>query len=564
MPSIELEVEELNNLIGLNLSVEDLKKNLSQIALDVESGDNGVIKAEYNPNRPDYCTVEGVVRQLKGRLGVDTGLAEFKVERGSVTLTVDESVAEVRPFIVCGIARNVDLDHKKIQRLMKVQEDLHRLVGRNRLKAAIGVHDLDKVNPPFKYLGVKPESIKFTPLGEKFDMNLKEILEKHPKGVEYAHLVNKYERYPVIIDKNREVLSFPPIINGVLTQITEETRNLFLDITGYNMSNIRMALNILSTSLHDSGAILETVNVKYSDKTLATPDLKPEIMILNKGKAVKTLGLNLTDDELINCFSRVRFKAEKTVVKKDEAFKIYVPPYRFDILHEIDLVEEIAVGYGYDKIKPLYRYSPTAGSYSEKTKRINQLRRILIGLQLLEVVTTSLTNEENQFRKMRFEEEHVQLLNPVSGEFTIFRTMITPSLLKVFSENKHVTMPQQIFEIGDVLKIDERNKETKTRREVNIAFAVMDDTANYTTVKTLNEAFTRELGFKNIDYREVEKPFILEGRGSKVIINGVEVGLIGEIHPQVLNNFEIEYPVCAGEFSLSSIEEALKSMQTII
>ncbi len=557
MPSIDLEIEELNRLIGLNLSIDDLKKNLSQIAISVESVENGVIKAEYNPNRPDYCTIEGVVRQLKGRLGLEKGLPEFKIEKGSVTLTVDKSVSEIRPLIVCGIARNVVLDYKKIQRLMKIQEDLHRLVGRDRFKAAIGVHDLDKVTPPFKYLGVRPEDVKFIPLGERVEMNLKEILEKHPKGVEYAHLVNKYDRYPLIIDREGKVLSFPPIINGVLTQVTEETENIFLDITGYSMSNILMALNILSTALYDSGARLETVNVKYPDKTLTTPTLEPEIMTLNKREAVRILGLNLSDKEIVECFSRVRFKAEK-VSESEEKFKIYIPPYRFDILHEIDLVEELAVGYGYDEIKPLYRHAPTTGSYSSKNKLITQLKRILVGLQLLEVVTSSLTNEEDHFRKMLLEEEHVQLLNPVSSEYTIFRINILPSLLKVFSINRHAQLPQRIFEIGDVLKIDESNLETKTRREVNVAFAVMDDSANYTLIKELTEAFIRELGLRNIVYNYFKKPFILEGRGAALTCNSVEIGWIGEIHPQVLNNFEIEYPVCAAEFALTSLEAALK------
>ncbi len=560
MPSIELEIEELNLLLGVKISIEELKKNLSQIALDVESVENGIIKAEYNPNRPDYCTIEGVVRQLKGRLGLERGLPDYKIDKGSVTLTVDESVVEVRPFIVCGIARNVELDHKRIQRLMKIQEDLHRLVGRNRFKAAIGVHDLDKVTPPFKYLGVKPEDVKFTPLGERVEMNLKEILEKHPKGVEYAHLVNKYDRYPIILDSKGEVLSFPPIINGVLTQITAETENIFLDITGYSMSNIIMALNILSTSLYDSGAQLETVNVKYPDKTLTTPTLEPETMKFNKDKALKILGLNLSDKEIEECFSRVRFKVEKISDKKENIFKIYIPPYRFDILNEIDLVEELAVGYGYDKIEPVYRHAPTTGSYSSKNKRINQLRKILIGLQLLEVVSSSLTNEEDQFRKMLFfEEEHVQLLNPVSNEYTIFRVNILPSLLKVFSINRHAPLPQRIFEIGDILKLDESNKETKTKREANIAFAIMDNSASYTVIKELTEAFIREVGIRSTVYSSIEKPFILEGRGALLTCNNVKVGWIGEIHPQVLNNFEIEYPVCAAEFSLECLEDALKS-----
>lgn len=559
MPSIELKIDELRELVGEKISIQELKENLSQIALDVEGEEDGVIKAEYNPNRPDYCTTQGVVRQLKGKIGLETGLPKFKVNKGSTVLTVDDSVIDVRPIIVCGIVRGVDLDHERIQGLMKIQEDLHWLVGRNRLKAAIGVHDMANITPPFKYIGVKPESVRFKPLGENREMNLVEILKLHPKGVEYAHLVNKYDRFPIILDCKGDVLSFPPIINGTLTQITEDTEDLFLDITGYSLSNVTMALNILSTELHDSGGILETVTVKYPDKLLVTPDLKPESMVLSKQRITETLGLKLTDDEIIDFLSRTRFEAKKIRDGSTERFKVLIPPYRFDILHEVDLIEEIAVGYGYDRLAPSHNYSLTIGTPSTKIKKMNQIRRILIGSQLLEVVNSALTNEEDQYAKMRIREDHVELLNPISNEYTMFRTRLIPGLLKILSLNKHSTMPQQIFEIGDVLKIDEGNLENMTRREQNIAIAIMDHQADFTRIKALSEALIREMGLKAADYLEATVPFLLEGRSAKVTVNGLEVGLIGEVHPQVLNNFDLDYPVCSAEFSLIKLEEALNT-----
>ncbi|MHA1410192.1 MAG: phenylalanine--tRNA ligase subunit beta, partial [Candidatus Odinarchaeia archaeon] len=392
MPTIEINADELTDILGEKIEIEKLEDHIRQIGLDVEGHTDNVIKAEYNPNRPDYSTIEGVARQLKGYLEIETGLPKFKVEKSKLSLTVESSVKEVRPYIVCGVIRNVSFDDEKIQRLMKVQEDLHWLVGRNRLKAAIGVHDLKNIKPPFRYLAVKPEEISFVPLNETRKMNLKEILENHPKGIEYADLVRKHEKYPIILDKNNEVLSFPPIINGVLTQVNEETKDLFLDITGTTETNIIMALNILSTVFYDQGSKIESVKVIYPDKEIITPNLEPSTVSILKNNVVKTLGLELTGEAIVNLLSKARFGASAKKQDGKEIIEVQIPSYRFDILHEIDIIEEIAIGYGYENIKPTHNYSMTVAQPLIKNKILEKMRQVLVGLQFLEVVNFTLTN----------------------------------------------------------------------------------------------------------------------------------------------------------------------------
>ena len=270
MPTIELKVERLERLVGKKLDLKELEYDLQWISLDLEdiNEEEQKVKVEYNPNRPDFSSPEGIARALKGYYEIEEGLPSFDVISGDIVLNVDPSVKKVRPYIVCGIIRDIDLDEDEVATLMNIQEHLHWAVGRDRRKVAIGVHDLDKVVPPYRYTAVKPDSVSFVPLhGDGYPMNLEEILLLHEKGIEYAHILEGKEVYPIIFDSNNEVLSFPPVINGVLTTVTDETKNLFLDLTGTDFKAINLALNILSTTLADMGAKLETVKVNYEGES---------------------------------------------------------------------------------------------------------------------------------------------------------------------------------------------------------------------------------------------------------------------------------------------------------
>ncbi|MHA2260532.1 MAG: phenylalanine--tRNA ligase subunit beta [Promethearchaeota archaeon] len=268
MPTIELKIERLEKLVGKKLNIKDLEYDLQWISLDLEdiNEEEQKIKVEYNPNRPDFSSPEGISRALKGYYNLELGLPKFEIMPSKITLNVDPSVKKVRPYIVCGVIRDIDLDEDEVATLMNIQEHLHWAVGRDRKKVAIGVHDLDKVVPPYRYTAVKPDSASFVPLhGDGYAMNLEEILLLHEKGIEYAHILEGMEVYPIIYDKNNEVLSFPPIINGELTTVTDETQNLFLDLTGTDFKAVNLALNILSTTLADMGATIESVNVNYTE-----------------------------------------------------------------------------------------------------------------------------------------------------------------------------------------------------------------------------------------------------------------------------------------------------------
>ncbi|MEM3612492.1 MAG: phenylalanine--tRNA ligase subunit beta [Candidatus Bathyarchaeia archaeon] len=547
MPVITLRVERFSRFLGKPVTVEDLTKWLPWIGFDLEEISEDYVKAEYNPNRIDFCSYAGVARALKGFLELETGMPKYHAEEPKTTLRVDGAVATVRPYMLAAIVRDVKLDEGAVVELMDMQEDLHWGVGRDRKKASIGIHNLDVVEPPFTYTAVEPTSVKFVPLGKTEEMTPKEILEKHEKGVAYRHLIDWSPKYPLLIDRHGQVLSMPPIINGELTRVDANTRNLFLDVTGPNFEAVEKSLKVLATALADMGGKLEKVIVHYPDRTVVSPNLEPEKMRLRLSYANRMLGLRLSEAEAIKCLQKCRLDAE-TIEKG--VLEAAIPPYRIDIMHEIDLVEEVAIGYGYYRLEPTMPTTVTVGEKHPANKLADTVRQIMTGLGFLEVMNFTLTNERVHYELMRLKPENpVRLANPVSAEYTIMREMLLPGLLKNLAENKHESYPQKLFEVSDVAKIN-RRQETMCERCLHMAAVISHSTANYTEIKSTCEALLANLGLTNWQIKVAKHPSFLQGRTAAIHIGKKRIGILGEVHPQVLNNFELENPTAALEIDL--------------
>jgi len=554
MPTIELKLERLEKLVGTKLDLKELEYDLQWISLDLEdiNEEEQSIKVEYNPNRPDFSSPEGIARALKGYYEIEEGLPTYEIISGETVLNVDPLVKKVRPYIVCGVIRDIDLDEDEVATLMNIQEHLHWAVGRDRKKVAIGVHDFDKVSPPFRYTAVKPDSVSFVPLhGDGYPMNLEEILLLHDKGIEYAHILEGKEVYPIIFDKNNEVLSFPPVINGVLTTVTDETKNLFLDLTGTDLKAINLALNILSTTLMDMGAKLETVKVNYEGKNeVITPDLNPKKWMVNVNYINSIIGLNLTISEMIKCFKKVRMGAVES--KKKGYLEILVPAYRGDIMHPVDFTEECAIGYGYFNL-PLTIREGGIGKYHPIQDLSNRIRKIMIGAGYLEVLNFILTSSEKQFNYMNQEYNNskiIEIANPVSKEYNTTRTKLLPKLLDTLFLNRSEEKPIKIFEVGDIIALSKK-EETGAKREVHLSAVSYHEDADYTEIKSTLDFIMNSLGeYNNYEVKRGKNPSYIEGRYGEIYLNGSIIGEIGEIYPEVLLNFKLEFPVAALEINI--------------
>ncbi len=552
MPTIDLKITRLEKLLGKKLNLKQLEFDLQWIGLAIDRTDEeaGTIKIEYEPNRPDFSSPEGVARALRGYYDIETGLKSFEITPGPVDFYVDSKVKLIRPYFQGAVIRDIDLDDDEVATLMNIQEQLHWMLGRDRRKVAIGVHDFDKVVPPFRYTAVGPEEIKFRPLQmERYEMTPKEILEEHPKGVAYKWILEGMSIYPMIFDKNNDVISFPPIINGILTAVTDKTKNLFIDMTGTDLRAVTKAMNILVTCLADMGAKIESVKMHYddSDEIRLSPNLNPSPWTARVDYINDMLGLKLSRAEVIKYLEKTRFGA--TAGKKKNEVEVLVPAYRTDILHEVDFTEEVAMGYGYQNL-PLTFREGGVGKYHPLLMLGTRLRQIMVGAGYQEMVNFTLTNSQREFEYMRMptkKDKLLQLRNPVSLEYDTTRTALLPSLLYNVQFNLHEEKPINIFEVGDVIILDPA-EETGARRVGKMAAVTCSQNAEFTNIRSAFDFLCNGLGvLDKIEVKPAEHPSYLPGRTGDVYAKGKKIGTIGEVHPEVLARFQIEYPIAAFE-----------------
>lgn len=550
MPVITLQRERFSSFIGRQLTVEEMANWLPWLGFDLEEIGPDFVKVEFNPNRIDLCSYAGVARAYRGLMGWETGLPKYEVQEGKIRLTITKAVSKIRPYMLAAVVRNMKLDEDAIIDLMEMQEDLHWGIGRNRKKASIGVHNLDVVEPPFTFTAVEPDTVRFVPLDKTEEMSLREILEKHEKGTAYKQLVDWAPRYPLLIDKAGKVLSMPPIINGELTRVTSKTTDLFLDVTGTDYTAVERGLNVLATTLADMGGALEKVHVKYPNRTVVSPNLTPQKMKLRIDYANALLGLKLSDAQFVESLRKCRLDA-KTV--GNGTIDVSIPAYRIDVLHEVDLVEEAAIGYGYYRLRPSIPESVTIGEQHPVQKTANAVRQLMTGLGFTEVMNFTLISEAFEYDMMRLKVRNViKLANPVSAEYTILRESLLPSLMKNLMDNKHEGFPQRLFEVSDVGRIKLR-AETRVERRLHVAGVSSHSTANFTEIKSDVEALLRNLGLRLWEIKPTGHPSFLEGRAGAVYSKRKQLGLLGEIHPEVLNNFELENPTGAFELDIEEI-----------
>ena len=546
MPVITFKYQDLKDL-GIDMDKDELIDTLPMMSSDIEDFDDEEIKVEFFPNRPDNLSVEGVARSFKGFIGQEVGFPDYKVEESGEYVTVDKDVAAIRPFIGFAKIDNVDFTGDKLKYVMDFQENLHWVIGRDRKKVAIGIHNADVVEGPFKYIATPKDANAFVPLEKDTEMTPDEILTEHDKGKAYAHLIEDFDKYPLILDKDDNVLSMPPIINGELTKLKEDTKNIIVDVTGTDERAVNQALNIICCSFAEVGGQIKSMEVRYADKTIVSPDLTPQEMNVHVNTVNELIGgTNLTAEDIKELLFKARFDAE---IIDDNEVKAIIPAYRVDILHEVDIVENIAVQYHINDVVAKLPDINTVAYENNWFKAEGTIREVMIALGFQEVMSLMLTNEEAHYEKMnQAEEPHVQVARPITIDRTMIRTSLVNSLMEFLEDNKHEDLPQKIFEIGDVLYLDE-TKENKTKTSKKLAALVCHSTANFTEIKSIVTSVLSNLGY-SMEISDSENKTFIEGRVADVTgeaEKGIVKGFFGEVSPEVITNFTLEYPVIAFE-----------------
>ena len=545
VPVIEVNLEDFRELLGRDIDVPELMERLPMMGTSWEGETEDGFSLEVFPNRPDLLSIEGLVRAFASWTGEKPGCRDYYVHKSDYKVIVDEKTQSVRPYFVTAVIKNVDFDDALIRSLIQMQEKLHVTHGRKRRKVAIGIHDLSPIEFPVTYT-TKPPEFKFQPLGEEEEHDLTWMLTEMKTGKEYAWTVEGFKEYPMILDAKGMVCSMPPIINGEYTRVNEFTAELFIDVTGTDLKAITEVLNVICTTMADRGAEIHEVHNHYPDgSVLTTPDLRPWEMELDNRYVNKTLGMDFSLEESMELLSKMGYSSNDVW----NIIKVNVPCYRADIMHPIDLVEDIAIAYGYDKFEPVI--PPLQSDAGEDQLEIfsRNLRNFMIGHQMLEVITFMMSNRDKLFTRMMLPEEPIcETENPKMEAYDSLRNRLLPSLMEILSFNKHHPYPQNLYEVDDIVVIDPES-ETGASSHRRLAVVQCHAKANFSDIKAVMNSILENL--------EVEATVeaggwdcYIDGRKFIAKIGDEPLCWGGEIKPEVLENWEIEMPVAALELDV--------------
>lgn len=538
MPVLKIFFERFERLTGL--SKERILDRLPYLGLDIEGTDKESVRIEYNPNRPDFSTDYGIARALRGLVGKETGVKNYRATPGKTQVFANKNLPKVRPFIACAVAKNLRLDEETIRQLISMQEDLHNGLGRKRRKVAIGLHNLEAISPPVFYSG-KDARFAFTPLGSSEEMTVGEILKQTETGLTYGHILAGAPAYPVLYDSKGTVLSFPPIINGQKTKVETNARNLFIDVTSTDARLGNEALAIICCALADAGAALETVTVNYAKTKTITPDLAPTKMKFD-GKLVEAAtGLSLSKKETKEFLRRSRLDLDT------KGFAV-IPSYRVDILHPVDLTEEVVIGYGLDRMTASYPPSSDAGQFDPRITFVESLCLTMAEAGFNETMNFDLVDDATLYGKFgRSADSKLEVDNPRSMEHYLLRDSLLPSLMAVLGRNTKNEYPQQVFEAGKVFL----KNGTSVTEATSIAALSAYTLASYTGAKMHLEALATKHFGEEAETRPASHWAFAEGRSAQAFVKGVPFGYLGEIKPSALAAFGVDVPVCGFELDLS-------------
>ncbi|AFO55321.1 phenylalanine--tRNA ligase subunit beta [Natrinema sp. J7-2] len=586
MPTVDIDPDELRDLTGHDEKSDDeLQEALFGLGLEFEGRtEDGAFELEFAPDRLDRLSVEGVARSMRYQYGDARGVHVPSPNSPEWTIEVDDSVPDERPYVTGAVVRNVDLDEEALESLIQLQEKLHATMGRKRAKGAIGIHDLTMLKgrdarsasenesgdeprgsaategtPTIQYVGVEPDGDRFVPLDSDREMTPADVLEDHQTGRTYADLVSEYERYPAIYD-DLGLFSFPPVINGRRTEVSTESRDLFVEMTGTDQWTIDKMLTIVCYALSARGATLEEVRVEYPDHEIVRPDLSTKTKTVAHDRIETILGIGLDSDEVIDLAERSGLEAEK---EESEAgnlvYEVTIPPYRVDVLHPLDVIDDLGRAYGFNDLEPRYPDVGTVGGRHERSRLERAVREQLVGLGFEDLLNFHMISEEENYDRLEVSPgddiygagEPATIKEPYSEDFTMLRTWVMPSLLMVLERNTHRSYPQNLAEIGFAAAVDE-SEPTGVAEGRRVGAVLAHHEAGYEDAKARLQALARNFDV-DLETPPTDHPTFISGRTAAVVIDGDDVGVIGEVHPKVLIEHDLEVPVSAFEFDLEAL-----------
>lgn len=571
----EYTVEEFEELcFDYGLELDEVTSEKTMIAREKgegkaeEASEEIIFKIDVPANRYDLLCLEGLSRSLlvfQEKMKVP----HFKAvtPANPQKLIIDKPTGEVRPYAVAAVLRNITFTQDSYNSFIDLQDKLHHNICRRRTLVSMGTHDLDTIQGPFTYTARPPSEIVFKALNQTKEMSAVELMqhyktENHLKH--FLHIIEDKPVYPVIYDANGIVLSMPPIINGEHSKITLNTKNVFIEITATDLHKAKIVLDILTTAFScycEDKFSVEVCDVVSPDgSTMQTPEFAYREEVIHPEYACKIIGARLRGEKMAKLLTKMFLKSE---VLKDGRLRCIVPPCRADVIHACDIYEDIAIAYGYNNIEERIPKTSTIAHQLPINKLSDLVKLEIAFAGFTEALTFSLCSREDVSEKLNRPNGTdcaVHISNPKTADFQIARTTLLPGLLKTIANNKKMPLPVKLFEISDVVLLDE-SKDVGARNERRFCAVHCSKTPGFEVIHglldrvmmVLNQSPTPDKTIDPSHGYHISKgadPAFFPGRAANIVYNGKVIGQMGVVHPEVLAKFEITNPCAALEINL--------------
>ncbi|EKM80159.1 hypothetical protein AGABI1DRAFT_113367 [Agaricus bisporus var. burnettii JB137-S8] len=625
MPTIAVDKADLWERLGQEYTDEEFDKLCFEYGLEIDEdtteeveeaikkglpAERPQLKIEVPANRYDLLCIEGITRVLNIYLGKQPA-PQYRLiypsggESNLITMKIHPETARIRPLFAAAVLRNIKFTPRSYASFIDLQDKLHQNIGRRRQLVSIGTHDLDTLVPPFRYEARPPKDIRFVPLNKEKAYTAEELMtvyesEKHL--ARYLPIIRDSPVYPIIYDMEDHVLSMPPIINSEHSKITLNTRNVFIDVTATDQTKLDIVLNVVATMFSEyceEPFTIEPVKIILPDgKVRITPDISERQTVAHASYINSCTKLDLSAEEASALLQKMGHRTSVSPTDPDEIF-VNIPATRPDILHECDLMEDAAVAYGFNNLPDVFPATSTVAQPLAIGKLSDILRREWALAGWVEVLPLILCSHEENFEWLNREDDNntaIKIANPKSLEFQVVRTTLLAGLLKSIRENRSHALPIRIFETSDVAFKDV-TRERQARNERHAGAVWCNKTAGFEVVHGLLDRAMKMLDIPRISsndntaetgyyIKESSDPMFFPGRAATIIYrpgsgrqgnfspfklamqdtanvgNDTPIGVLGILHPTVLEQFEIGFPCSALEFTLEPFRKQMHKVWT--
>jgi phenylalanyl-tRNA synthetase beta chain len=593
------------------VEVDDIATETVEFVADGTKEECVVYVIAIPANRYDLLCIEGFARALRVFLGLENRQVFRTVEPvgGRQIMRVKPAVASVRPYMVCAILRGVKFDKKRYKSFIDLQEKLHQNICRRRTYVSMGTHDLDTVSGPFTYDALPPQDINFVPLTESFEtvaegarsFNGKELMDfyredptvKHLKP--YTDIIYDSPLYPVVLDASGAVMSLPPVINGKHSRIKMTTTNVLIEATNIDKVKANIVLDTMITMFSEYCAepfTCEPVDVVYEEDghIETTPLLSTRVCEASVKEINGTIGIDITPQRMCELCDKMQLGPAEHVAGSD-CIRVTVPPTRSDILHAVDVIEDVAIAYGYNNIFTSVPPTNTVGAPLPINQFTDLLRAEIARAGYVELLSHGLCSRAENFTDLRRPEtdEAVSLANPANVEYEVVRTTLIPGTLKTLAHNRSISHKDgiRLFEISDVV-VRDRAHEVGCRNVRHICALYASHSAGFEFIHGMVDkimlaaqvpadksyALTSLSAEEVADQKRMSRddacyfvkpgndPVFFPSMAAEVVMKYTDaagtvtqkkVGVYGVVHPEVLEKYEISYPCSLLELNLEDI-----------